>query len=475
MKLERVVKFTLICFLLSNGIAFARVRINTGARPLAVGTAYTGVPQELDGLFYNPASLAGLKKMQLMLNTGRVDTGNIKDAAELQAAFSMPMPWKTPWLKIKNNPIPLTLASAFTGYSADNGLHVFDIYTCAAGTVPISGVAPWFPWKLSAGASFRIRGQQGNKKDKSVGKTNFGPGFDFGALVEINNALTMGIALRDLFPPSVNPLGPSFVVGSYYQHDDYLNLFFDLQARSGGVWSVHPGAEWLLFRGLLRPRLGWGYRQAGIDHVTTGFGVYFSPIQLDLAYALPTKSLHDTTSQFRISLLYKFNTPKFSEQYFSRALKEASELDRRVLELNQQERTANTSLQELIEARKIAEEELANLKARIEDPAYQDKLYKAIKKAEESEKKARELENELRQASGSLHQIQQQRVIEKKKTEEAVSKPKAYVVQPGDTLRDIAKKFYGDPAKWKLIYQANPTKIERGRPKEGEELVIPPQ
>jgi len=35
-----------------------------------------------------------------------------------------------------------------------------------------------------------------------------------------------------------------------------------------------------------------------------------------------------------------------------------------------------------------------------------------------------------------------------------------YEVQPGDTLWGIAERFYGDGRKWRVIYEANPTKIE---------------
>jgi nucleoid-associated protein YgaU len=46
-------------------------------------------------------------------------------------------------------------------------------------------------------------------------------------------------------------------------------------------------------------------------------------------------------------------------------------------------------------------------------------------------------------------------------------------VQAGDTLRKLAEKYYGDPAQWESIYEANPDKIERGLPVEGTTLTIP--
>ena len=46
-------------------------------------------------------------------------------------------------------------------------------------------------------------------------------------------------------------------------------------------------------------------------------------------------------------------------------------------------------------------------------------------------------------------------------------------VVKGDTLRNLAETYYGDPNKWEVIYEANENRITRGTPKEGEELLIP--
>jgi nucleoid-associated protein YgaU len=38
--------------------------------------------------------------------------------------------------------------------------------------------------------------------------------------------------------------------------------------------------------------------------------------------------------------------------------------------------------------------------------------------------------------------------------------PRTYVVQKGDTLSKIAKKFYGATTEWRLIYEANRDQIK---------------
>lgn len=52
--------------------------------------------------------------------------------------------------------------------------------------------------------------------------------------------------------------------------------------------------------------------------------------------------------------------------------------------------------------------------------------------------------------------------------------PRVHVVQAGETLERIAKKYYGDAGKWNAIYFANNDQLSGGRPlKPGMELAIP--
>ena len=56
----------------------------------------------------------------------------------------------------------------------------------------------------------------------------------------------------------------------------------------------------------------------------------------------------------------------------------------------------------------------------------------------------------------------------------AGSRPETYVVQPGDTLFKIAKRFYGSANKWRDIREANKTVISSdGRVKVGQEIRLP--
>lgn len=52
--------------------------------------------------------------------------------------------------------------------------------------------------------------------------------------------------------------------------------------------------------------------------------------------------------------------------------------------------------------------------------------------------------------------------------------PLVYTVAPGDTLKSVARKLYGDPERWIELYQANDDRIQRGGDlTPGQKLVVP--
>ncbi|MFO8035741.1 MAG: LysM peptidoglycan-binding domain-containing protein [Anaerolineales bacterium] len=116
-----------------------------------------------------------------------------------------------------------------------------------------------------------------------------------------------------------------------------------------------------------------------------------------------------------------------------------------------------------------------------------------IKKLEEAEKKIQELEKQLDEAvsddelSETEERIQElEKELRKSKSKEAreafIRKKEAkrtpvkkYVVGKGDTFSGLAKKYYGDPGKYMVIYEANKEVIgdDPDLIIDGTELVIP--
>jgi LysM repeat protein len=423
-----------------------------GARPIALGNAYTAVSGDSYSLFYNPAGLYDLNQQEAAIDFGRFYSPKKGAGSDFNGIFAMPY-------KYHDQRMPI--AAGIYGEGPVPGAHIVEVTGGAAMDLPADRLTNgFFKLPVHAGAALTIRQQGGEGLTDRVGKGSLGFGLTGGVIVPINRDHQMGLAIRNLSPGKNDPAGPSIDLGVVRHHNQYLDMFADLEFASGGIWRFRPGLEWLVARGVLRPRLGWGYREdGGIDSVSTGIGFNLSPVQIDIAYLIPVKTVNDNAGQFRASLVYRFGRPQFSEIYYDRALEQAGQLDVNVLQLTVKEAELKSSLNEIEQKRKIAGEELENMKGRIGQLKGQDLLG-------ERDSTIRDLKTRVKELEGRNAEYRNR--AEPKKPE-----IKTHLVQPGDTLQSIARRYYGDPNQWKKIYSANVDKIERGLPKQGSRLVIP--
>lgn len=444
-----------LSFLLCTVLGHASPPPSRGARPLALGNGYSAVAGDAYSLYYNPGGLAEVNQKEFVLDYGRSSSEFESSRSDFNTIYAMPYRYKDQFFPV---------AVGFYAERAAPGANIIDLTAGTGGAFPVDRWTKGFiKFPVKLGGALTIRSQKGDDRSPRVGKSSLGLGVTAGAYMPVARRLQASFVLRNLFLGDSNPYGPSAVVGMVRQHRDYLHFHADLEYGNGGIWRFHPGAEWLLARGVLRPRLGWGFRDnGGIDSIATGIGFYTSPYQIDIAYLIPVKTLNDNMQQFRASLRYRFGLPQFTEIYYDRALEEASKLDQNVLSLTVQEAELKESLSEMEQKRRIAREELDNMKARIESMKNQDLLGQRNAQISQLKERVAALELAL---SGQRNQVRQ--LTEKKES------IRTHMVVAGDTLQSIAKEYYGDPNQWKKIYNANSDKIERGLPKVGSKLVIP--
>jgi hypothetical protein len=433
---------------------------SAGARALALGGAYTAEDQDVNVLFFNPAGLTGLTGTQISGNYGRFDPGGGSVVTEVHGAFGLPADFQG---------VPIGAAGGFMSQSLASGVHFFDAFAGFGMDVPTRGLVPW---PVRGGGALRVRQQKGGEVYPAVGKNEFGLGLDGGALIQFSENAAAGVALRDLFSGGVHPAGPQFRVGGRWSHRRRLNLLGDIEFRK--VTVLHAGAEWVLIRDLLKLRLGNGFTSGNVSHVALGAGFNFSPTQIDVAYVIPLKTFNDPSDQFRVSAVYRFNAPKFSELYYDRALDLADDVDRRVTALEEKEAQLKVLVADLEQARRLAEEELARASVRRTESrrGLEDEILRAETRAREAERRAQELEAKVRAAEEKIRKAEK---LGAPRPAPAPEKPKvrSHDVRPGDSLRSLAEKYYGDAERWKVIYDANAAKVDRGRLVPGTTLVIP--
>jgi LysM repeat protein len=426
-----------------------------GARPIALGNGYTAVTGDVYSLLYNPAGLFDILQPEMAFDYGRANMFNTSAVSDFNFAYATPHRYKD---------LNVPLGFSFYGEQAAPGAHIIDMTAGGAMEAPIDRWTKGFfklPTKIGVAAT--LRHQNGDDKSSRVGKAGIGLGLTGGATFPINKSTQFGLALRNLYLGDAEPVGPSLNAGIVHLHKRYLNMMADLTYSSGGIWRFHPGLEWLMARGVIRPRLGWGYRDSGgVNTVATGIGFYASPVQIDIAYLIPTKTLTDNTDQFRASVTYRFGKPQFTEIYYDRALEEAGNLDKKVLGMTVKEAELKASLAEIEQKRRMANEDLLNMKQRIQSLKDQDVLG-------DRDQKIRQLQYRLQAAESELNTYKSRA----RSAAEQRAKIRKHTVKAGETLQALAREYYGDPNLWKKIYDANPDKIDRGLPRVGSVLVIP--
>jgi LysM repeat protein len=436
-------------------IAHASPPPSRGARPIALGNGYAGVSGDPYALYYNPAGLYDITQQDLGFDYERSHGEGEFPGSEFSSIYAMPYRFHD-----KNYPIAVGLNTDFPA----PGAHIVDITAGAAGDAMLDVLTKGIlKWPAKAGVAATLRQQHGSAVSDRVSKSALGLGVTGGLMFPIDRNNQLGFVLKDLFNPGSNHYGPSVELGYSHRQGDIANLLFDMEYGSGGVTRFHPGVEWLLARGVLRPRIGWGYHDSGgIDTFAVGVGFYVSPWQVDIAYLFPLKSINDTTDQVRMSLSYKFGRPQFSEIYYDRALEAASKLDQNVLMMTTKEAELKASLAELEQKKRLAVDDLQNAKSRIQALQNKDLLGERDAVIRDLKNRIQELQGSLAGERGTIKAIRQK--------QNAV---RTHRVSAGETLQSIAREYYGDPNQWKKIYSANADKIERGLPKPGSTLVIP--
>jgi len=428
--------------------------IQPGARANAMGMAYTAVADDLYGMFYNPAGLAQSGFTQIGGMAGRMisPAGHV---SLVSGAYSRPFPI-----------LPGSTIGAGYFSLQQNGTEAErnEVLLHFSHSIKLPQIRMTRPLKYGANLKVRQAVPGWDKKVNTVGL-----GIDAGALYDSGYDWKVGLAVQNL-ESGVGLPSPNVNLGFVYRWKKRVNLAADVRMRKG-LSELMAGVEIDVYQRLLKLRAGRGLSLDTQKQIALGLGINYSPVIIDIGMYVPVKGINYPAGGYQISLTYKFGAPPFYGRFVGDAARAAEDLRATILELDERRKT----LDKRIEA------------AQSESEGYEGQI-----RAREG--RLRELENKIRQIEYD-HDVKvyeqghppppppqpkakpkpapKRKAAPARRDKAAISHPRRHQVMPGDTLRKIAEKYYGDPTLWEQIYEENPNKVERGLPIEGSVLRIP--
>lgn len=424
-----------------------------GAKAMGMGYAFTAVADDPYAMFFNPAGTANTPYSQLGGSLGRFDSP-VGPLSFGSLAYVRPF-----------EPInTATIGSAYYIERQFNGGDEDVFLMHYAQEFRLADLNLSRPLKV--GANFKFINVD---KGRDNGGGSFGAGFDLGAMLRSTFGLQTGLAVTDL-TSNVGTKRPKLSLGSAYTWQRWLTVAADLRVRAG-LTELYPGVEAAFHQGLLKVRLGRGFQLDGEKQIAAGLGVNFSPVVLDVAMTIPTAGVlaRGQGGAYQASFNYRFGAPSFSGSFVGQAASQAETLKAEILTLEERKKTLEDQTRTSETHREISSGEVRVLETRVKELEDQ---YRVLQK--KRDELTYEIDDaKLRQRVINAPEPQAPKLPKAPPAPKGPSWPKRHVVQPGDTLRSISRKYYGDANLWERIYDANRDKVERGLPQEGAELVIP--
>jgi len=421
--------FALLALLSVPSAAVDLTYLRPGARANAMGTAFSSVADDPYTVFYNPAGLKNMDARETRFGLAR-RLSPLAPAGEASIAYV--------------RPVPDTSYISGLGYHAirQNKAGSMDSLVMGAGN---SFILKYLQRPVLYGGNFRIMSLRDPKKG------HLGLGFDGGLIFSSDMGLLTSLVLSDLDLGMGQSLTTLTIGNSYRWRDTVFAV--DLKVRGAYSEFVY-GLERSLFNSLLQLRAGKGAALNGPDHLVLGMGFNAAPWIIDFAASIPWKGFDQSAGLYEVNVGYCFGAPTFSERFVGDAAARASVLKTQVDDLRTQKANLEKSIATYRANKGVLESDLTMMQSRMIA-----------------------LESRLKDLELQIIEAEHRKETPKPRAPAPVYKPekwpKLHRVVPGDTLRSIASKYYGNPSLWERIYDANQKNISRGLPIEGSLLEIP--
>ncbi|MBI5596705.1 MAG: LysM peptidoglycan-binding domain-containing protein [Elusimicrobia bacterium] len=419
-----------------------------GARPAAIG-AYTALSDDVWGLYFNPAGLNKSPFPQMGLALGR-HLSPRGAVAYHGWAYTRPFPVRP----------GATVGAGFLGMEQSGVGDKNELLLHYSDALALPQF--YIPRPFGVGGNLKI------VQVKPPGKPNkLGLSLDGGALFETPGNGRVGASVTDLNTGLGVP-SPTLSLGGAWTWDRRVTLAADLKLNPART-EFNPGLEWAVFQRLLKLRVGKGQRLDGAGAIGLGFGADFSPLSIDLALNVPTAGWNAAGAAYVVSAQWRFGAPSFHGRFVGTAAARAEDLRSEILELERRQKDAAARA-------RAADADNQSISGQVQ--AEEERLRSL-------QEESRQLETEIERRRYDLGHPRPEAAkpvpapapkaapAPKPRPAAAPVFPLRHRVVPGDSLRRLADRYYGDPSLWEQVYDANPDKVERGLPVEGETLLIP--
>ncbi|OGS25952.1 MAG: hypothetical protein A2297_05270 [Elusimicrobia bacterium RIFOXYB2_FULL_48_7] len=449
--------------------------IGAGARPAGMGNCYTAFSDDAYGIYYNPGGVSFARSMELSTDFGQLWT-NLTDGSSLsngylgcvypkgKHAFGLAIQRFSLSGYYSENTVALSYSKKITD-TLGLGLNLKQLQQVYSMDEYTSTDEVFANGSLTAKSAISI--------DPGI-LWNFYPDYFAGASIINLNQPDTGLAEKEPLPVTLN-------IGLGYRYNypsDNFNVGFCV-SQTGSENKITSGAEKWFYKGMLAARAGYGFGSRQFSSLSFGAGFRFKQAQVDYSINLPVGGMKETGGTHRISLTYRFT--KLSEEDLSLSKNFAEEKQRLVKEYETQIKTLENRIAEL-DAKLQEAQRAPGVPGALQPAPPQKSEYLRTLEKQMQELQEKLKAQKIQQSFEEQNRKQPSKPVEKpavklpapeEQEAAAQSGPKTHTVKEGESLPELAQKYYNDSSQWKKIYDANKNKIERGQVSPGQVLVIP--
>ena len=483
------VVLSLVMIMIATNSDSAFLDIGYGARPVAMGQAFTAISDDINAIHTNPAGLAFITAPEVSALYGCMYEGLSDDSEIGQGHFGFAAPIK--------KYIPGTLGFSWEELSLTE-VYSESSFTLSYGTEVHKNMFGGLNLKMLRKSYSSDIYTAMDPLFSNNGYSKSGLALDLGGLYRINSQYTVGLVIKNINQPDMGLADkdtvPMVIRGglAYWKNNGVIDL--DI-GYSDSDYDIAMGVEhWLNNKFTLRMGL-----LAGNDsrrNFNLGLGSRFNSFQFDYAFSLPLGGIAQTSGSHRLSF-----SMRFGASYDAKTALEAKNIEdlriqlsgslramdeAKVKTLNQENQIKELSKRIKDQSNRINSLSIGEKVGRaiIDDADISSSTLSAIEFkmmdiAKELEKSKREVQLFKNKVSKLEKKLIKKKAVKKKPVRspsatQKIGGKKVYVVESGDTLRSVAEKVYGDSSKWIKIYKANSSSVGRsGRIKPGQILIVP--